>query len=31
LNDPEMVPQALHWTINEIERRYKVMETIKAK
>ena len=31
LNDPEKVPQALHWTINEIERRFKVMETVKAK
>ncbi|MDD6337304.1 MAG: FtsK/SpoIIIE domain-containing protein [Lentisphaeria bacterium] len=31
MNDPEKVPQALHWTLNEIERRFKALEKVKAK
>ena len=31
MNDPEKVPQALHWTLNEIDRRYKELEKVKAK
>ena len=31
MNDPEKVPQALHWTLSEIERRYKALGKVKAK
>ena len=31
MNDPEKVPQALRWTVNEIERRYKALGKVKAK
>ncbi|HBC88065.1 MAG TPA: hypothetical protein DCZ94_14035 [Lentisphaeria bacterium] len=31
VNDPKKVPVALHWGVNEMERRYKIFSKVKAK
>ncbi len=31
VNDPKKVPVALHWAVNEMERRYKIFAKVKSK